>query len=123
MNNYSKLKEYTEQLLEAADFLMNIFHEVKTKGEAEDFYEVVRPFANNVKHINDEWRELAKYWVMEKKPVYLNSAQIFSASDHMEIISIQAFYPETSKKRFIDAAKSVQYILQVLLDEMNKETN
>ncbi|MFT8321176.1 MAG: YppE family protein [Bacillus sp. (in: firmicutes)] len=120
MDKFKQLKENTNLLAEAADHLMKTFHKVKATGEAEDFYEVVRPFANEVKQLNDEWKEPAIIWVQENKPVYLNGAQIQSASDHLEIISIQAFYPETSKKRFLDAAKSVQYILQVLLNELNK---
>ncbi|WP_445506026.1 YppE family protein [Niallia sp. 03190] len=120
MDNDHQLKEDTVRLAEAAEDLIRTFHQVKTTGEAKDFYEVVHPYANKVKQLNDEWKELALKWVNDKRPVYLNGAQILSASDHIEIISIQAFYPETSKKRFLDAAKSIQYILQALLNELNK---
>lgn len=106
----------TEKLIESAQYLLDTFYKVKETGKGLDFYEVVRPYANEVKLLNDEWIILARIWVQETKPLYLHVHQINSASDHLEIISIQAFYPETSKKRFLDSAKSVQYILQVIYD-------
>ncbi|HEO8421283.1 YppE family protein [Niallia sp. FSL W8-0635] len=115
------LMEHTEKLLESVDYAVDTFYKVKESGVNEDFYEVVRPFANQIKQRNDEWKDLAKAWVREAKPDYLNSIQIDTASDHIEIISIQAFFTQTSKKRFLDSAKSVKYILQTLLDALKEE--
>lgn len=114
----NQLKENTIILLESTEYLMDTFTKVKALGKEENFYEVVVPFANKVKKINEEWKVSAINWVMENKPEYLYAAQIQSASDHLEIISISAFYPETSKKRFMDAIKSVKYILEVLLNQL-----
>jgi hypothetical protein len=116
-----QLMEHTEKLLEAVEYAVDTFYKVKESGVNEDFYEVVRPFANQIKQRNDEWKEMAKAWVREAKPDYLNSIQIDTASDHIEIISIQAFFTQTSKKRFLDSAKSVKYILQTLLDTLKEE--
>lgn len=119
----NQLKENTARLLEDTDYLMKIFTKVKESGKGEDFYEVVVPFANKVKKINEEWKVSAVNWVMENKTGYLYPAQIQSASDHLEIISVSAFYPDTSKKRFMDAIKSVQYILTVLLEQLTSIEN
>lgn len=116
-----QLMDYTEKLLEAVEYSVETFYKVKESGVNEDFYKVVRPFANQIKEINDEWKEMAKAWVSEAKPDYLSSIQINTASDHIEIISIQAFFTQTSKKRFLDSAKSVKYILQTLLDALTAE--
>lgn len=116
-----QLMDYTEKLLEAVEYSVETFYKVKESGVNEDFYKVVRPFANQIKEINDEWKEMAKVWVSEAKPDYLSSIQINTASDHIEIISIQAFFTQTSKKRFLDSAKSVKYILQTLLDSLTAE--
>lgn len=116
-----QLMEHTEKLLEAVEYAVDTFYKVKESGVNEDFYDVVRPFANQIKQRNDEWKEMAKEWVREAKPDYLNSIQIDTASDHIEIISIQAFFTQTSKKRFLDSAKSVKYILQTLLDTLKEE--
>ena len=116
-----QLMDYTEKLLEAVEYSVETFYKVKESGVNEDFYKVVRPFANQIKEINDEWKEIAKVWVSEAKPDYLSSIQINTASDHIEIISIQAFFTQTSKKRFLDSAKSVKYILQTLLDSLTAE--
>ncbi len=116
-----QLMDYTEKLLEAVEYSVETFYKVKESGVNEDFYKVVRPFANQIKEINDEWKEMAKAWVSEAKPDYLSSIQINTASDHIELISIQAFFTQTSKKRFLDSAKSVKYILQTLLDLLTAE--
>ncbi len=116
-----QLMDYTKKLLEAVEYSVETFYKVKESGVNEDFYKVVRPFANQIKEINDEWKEMAKAWVSEAKPDYLSSIQINTASDHIEIISIQAFFTQTSKKRFLDSAKSVKYILQTLLDALTAE--
>ena len=119
-DNY-QLVEYTEKLLKAVEFAVETFYKVKESGVNEDFFETVRPFANEIKAQNEEWKGMAKAWVREAKPVYLNPMQIDTASDHIEIISIQAFFTQTSKKRFLDSAKSVTYILQTLLDALKVE--
>ncbi|GKU80970.1 hypothetical protein NCCP28_03660 [Niallia sp. NCCP-28] len=115
----NQLKENTKMLLESTGYLMDTFIKVKASGKGEDFYEVVVPFANKVKKINEDWKVTAINWVVANKPEYLHAAQIQSASDHLEIISVSAFYPDTSKKRFMDAIKSVQYILEVLLSQLS----
>ncbi|MCE4047251.1 MULTISPECIES: YppE family protein [Bacillaceae] len=118
MTNFQRLKELTEELQESANYLVDIFQKVKSTGESEDFYEVVRPYANKVAEWNAEWKDLAEEWVKTEKPLYLHPSQISTASDHLEVISIQAFFKETSKKRFLDSAKSVQFILQTVLDRL-----
>jgi hypothetical protein len=117
-----QLMEHTAKLLEAVEYAVDTFYKVKESGVNEDFYEVVRPFANQIKVLNDKWKEMATEWVRKSKPDYLNTIQINTAADHIEIISIQAFFTQTSKKRFLDSAKSVKYILQTLLDALKSES-
>ncbi|TRZ37768.1 DUF1798 family protein [Niallia circulans] len=118
MINSQRLRELTEELHACADYLVDVFQNVKASQESKDFYEVVRPYANKVAELNAEWKEIADLWVKTEKPLYLHPSQISTASDHLEVISIQAFYKETSRKRFMDSAKSVQYILQTVLDRL-----
>jgi len=33
----------------------------------------------------------------------------------LEVISVQAFFPETSKKRFLDQVQSVEFILNSMI--------
>jgi len=118
MTNIQRLKELTEELQVCATYLVDVFHTVKSTGDSEDFYEVVRPYANKVAKMNAEWKDIAEDWVKTQRPLYLHPSQISTASDHLEVISIQAFFKETSKKRFLDSAKSVQFILQTVLDRL-----
>ena len=120
MNELNQLNELTEKLIKASDYLLQTFNKVKESGKQEDFYDLVRPYANEIKQLNDRWKLLAKDWIQKNKPLYLNAIQIDSASDHLEVISIQAFFPQTSKKRFLDSHKSVIYILHALQEELTR---
>jgi len=121
VNESHQLKKLTNQLIKASEYLLETFQRVKETGNEEDFYTIVRPFANGMKEMNDSWNVLAKEWIKKNQPDYLNARQIDSASDHIEIISIQAFFPQTSKKRFLDSYKSVLFILQTMQKELTIE--
>lgn len=110
----NKLLEFTEQILEK-------FEEVKKTKEKGDFYEEVKPFAEQVREVKDEWQTLAKEWIEAKKPKYLHVKQIESASEQMELLSVQAFFPETSRTRFINYWQSARFILTSLKELLEKE--
>lgn len=96
-----QLMEYTTKLLEAVEYALDTFYKVKESGVDKDFYEIVRPFANQIKELNDKWKEMATEWVQKSKPDYLNKIQINTAADHIEIISIQAFLRKQVKNAFL----------------------
>lgn len=84
----------------------------KQEGARGDFHTEVKPFADEVKESALQWKEATGKWVSENKPKNLHVNQIETAADYLEVISVQAFFPETSKKRFLDQIQSVEYILE-----------
>ena len=88
------------------------FQLTKQEGARGDFHSEIKPFADEVKEIAIQWKETAAKWVNENKPKNLHVNQIETAADYLEVISVQAFFPETSKKRFLDQIQSVEYILE-----------
>lgn len=107
------LSKYVEQI--ESKFLM-----VKESGEKGDFFNEVKPFADEVQQVNNEWKEEAKAWININKPRNLNGNQIDSASEQIDMISVQSFYPETSRTRFINYVQSVRYVLTLLQTYLDK---
>lgn len=109
-----KLREYTEIALKR--------HELtKLEGTRGDFHTEVKPFADEVRAIALLWKEAASKWVNEHKPKNLHSNQIETAADYLEVIAVQAFFPETSKKRFLDQIQSVEFIVNSMIMVIEQE--
>ena len=105
----------SRKLLENMDTAFKRFHHSKEEGVRGDFHTEVKPFADEVKTATDAWRESAVQWVKINRPKNLHANQIETAADYLEVISVQAFFPETSKKRFLDQVQSVEYILKSMI--------
>ncbi|MDQ0271038.1 YppE family protein [Cytobacillus purgationiresistens] len=115
------LIELTRQMLIYIDDIENRYAQGRESGEKGDFYSEVKPFADKVKEDNDKWLILATEWVNCHHPKNLHSQQIVSAFEQIETLSVQAFFPETSKTRFINQLNSAKYILNVLLSSMEQK--
>lgn len=123
MSVHKSIHLLTESVIEYIDQIDEFFKEVKQSGEKKDFFEVVKPFADEVKVINDQWKLAAMEWIEETRPKNINMKQIESANEQIEMLSVQAFYPDTSKTRFINYIQSVRFILNSILDELKKQKN
>jgi hypothetical protein len=110
----------SERLLVNLEFAHQRFQHSKEKRVRGDFHEEVKPFADEVKGTTDTWRKAASYWVGQNRPKNLHVNQIETAADYLEVISVQAFFPETSKKRFLDQIQSVEFILKSLIIAVNQ---
>lgn len=115
-----RLKVITEDLLGELDRMMAIFEETKLSNKRGDFFSEVKPFADEMKRKKEEWAELSFQWIKEVRPKHLHEKQIESAGEQIEMLSVQAFYPDTSRTRFINYLQSVRYILKGLKDQLDK---
>ncbi|MBT2642009.1 YppE family protein [Bacillus sp. ISL-41] len=105
----------SRKLLVNVDTAHRRFQHSKEEGVRGDFHSEVKPFADEVKIAADAWRESAANWVRTNRPKNLHANQIETAADYLEVISVQAFFPETSKKRFLDQVQSVEFILNSMI--------
>jgi hypothetical protein len=105
----------TEKLLYYNGLFMKNYQEGRETGIKYDFYEVVKPFANEVKDINDQWKRAMKKWLSETDYKHLHLKQVDTTAEHIEQLSIQSFFPETSKTRFLNANRTVEYFLLEIL--------
>lgn len=118
-----RLFSLTNELLQYTNRISIKFEEVKESKVKGDFYSEVKPFADEVKMVNDEWQNLAKAWIRENRPKHLHEKQIDSTYEQIEMLSVQAFFPDTSRTRFINYWQSVRFILNTLIDHLEKNKN
>ncbi|WNS73993.1 YppE family protein [Bacillus sp. DTU_2020_1000418_1_SI_GHA_SEK_038] len=121
MNENVELSNLSNQLLNYIFFLSERYDKARELQKSGDFYKEVKPFADEVKITNDEWKKKAVQWIKLNRPKNLFVQQIESTYENIEAISVQAFYPETSKSRFTNLIVSSQYVLDRLLQTVKEE--
>lgn len=120
-NMMDDIYRLTEKLLVYNGLCLNYYQQGRERQEKKDFYAVIKPFADEVKEVNEEWKDMMKKWLSSSSPGHIHLKQIDSISDHIEKLSIQAFFPETSKSRFINTHRTVDYFLQEVLNTLEKQ--
>jgi len=115
-----EILQLTEKLLHYNHLFLKYYQGGKETGIKHDFHEVIKPFANEVKEINDEWKIAMKKWLSLSTHKHLHLKQIDTTSEHIEQLSIQAFFSETSKTRFLNSQRTVEYFLQEIIKEVKK---
>jgi hypothetical protein len=105
----------TKRLIDFLERGKDQFEQSKSSGHEGDFFLEVKPFADMVKETLDVWVIIAKKWIQSERPPFINETQLDTTYDHIEKISIQSFYPKTSRKIFISSFQSSQYVLQSIL--------
>ena len=118
-----KLLALTEELLQKTYHIKSTFEEVKKANQERDFYQEVKPFADDVKGKLDQWEPLAIEWLKNNPVKYLHPQQITHTAENLDMISIQCFFPKTSLTRFRHYAESVEYVLKNLLNAIQKKAS
>ena len=116
-----ELIDLTEKLLGCNEEIMQKFEETKQTEIAGDFYREVKPFVDRVKEIMDQWEEKVIAWITNCRPRNLHVNQIESVKEQLEMIAVQAFFPQTSRTRFLNTVHSVDYVLKTILLEIEKD--
>ena len=122
MDQHQQIIELSEKLINYSESALRRYEFSKQEGTRGDFHTEVKPFADEVKETAILWKEAATNWVIEHKPKNLYPDPIETAADYIEVTSVLAFFPETSKKRFLDQIQSVEFILESLILAVEKVT-
>ena len=109
------LQELTAELLEACEQAIERFYDMRERNAEPDFFNEVKPYADNMHTKLQIWRELAYEWIIVNRPKYMHKQQINHAFEAMEQFFVQSFYKATSKKRFIQSVQSTKYTLTTLM--------
>lgn len=116
----NELYKLTEQLLHFNRLFLKNYQEAREEGERKDFYEVIKPFTEKVNAVKLEWSKLMKEWLNQSPQKHIHLQQIEIVSRHIEEQSIQAFFPETSRARLLNANRTVEYFLTEVLKAVGK---
>jgi two-component SAPR family response regulator len=117
--NYEELVRLTQLLQKYNEELGSIFEVVKQKGEPEDFFTIVKPFADKVREEIEQWEPLVLKWINQEKPKYFYKQQVENLKENITTVSVQAFFPKTGAKRFKELVRSNQYNLDSILKRIN----
>lgn len=114
-----KLKRFltlTNELKDLNDKAYKQFTDHTKEKEYEmDFYGEVKPFADHVTALAEEWRDLALDWLADKHPRYVHRPQVMDTYDNLTIVCVTAFQKDTRRRRFINTIKSIDYVLDTVL--------
>ncbi|MEC1178274.1 YppE family protein [Metasolibacillus meyeri] len=110
-----QLIELTSYLITQCEEAKNRFFHMREFDLQPDFFLEVKPHADLIHEQLLLWQRLAKEWRISYQPKYMHNQQIDQVVDAMEQFTVQSFYKETSKKRFLQSVHSVHYTLSTLL--------
>lgn len=115
---YGQLKELTMKLYKYNQEAYEIFMKCRESGIDGDFFKEVKPFADKVKDCVDVWEPLATRWILTAKPKNLYPLQIRNTAENIQMVSIRAYFPKTSLKRFNSHIQSIDFVLSRVLEEL-----
>ncbi|OIK17090.1 hypothetical protein BIV60_00765 [Bacillus sp. MUM 116] len=115
-----QLSKLTLKLLHYNQICLNHYQNVRETGIKQDFYQVIKPFADEVKAASGEWKKLTKNWLRENERKHIHEKQIDLTAEHLSDLSIQAFFPETSRTRLTNTNRTVEYFLTAIVKELGK---
>ena len=117
----SQLQQYTSDLLalnkEAEDYYLDVVR--RHDSYEPDFFGKVKPFADRVAAVREQWLPAATAFVQKERPLHLHPSQLQQTAENLEIVAIKSFYKQTSLKRQMETFKSVEYVLNQLLDAIS----
>lgn len=118
--HHTHLNEMTNRLLEYTQRAAVFFQQCRKTGEQGDFYSEVKPFADKVKELSEEWEPEAINWIIVTKPKNLHPLQIKNTKENLQMVAIRSFFPDTSLKRFKNHIQSIEYVLERILEELKE---
>ena len=115
-----EILDLTKKLLNYNHLFIKYYEEAREKGTSPDFHEVIKPFADEVKLVAKEWGAFLKSWLVNNPQKHLHLKQIDTTLDHIDQLSIQAFFPKTSRSRFLNTNRTVEFFLLKIVKELEK---
>ena len=112
MHIEKELVQLNQSLVTEINKIEAILEETLEKGEQPDFFQQVKPFADKVHALTEQWKLSAMEWINQTKPKYLHGSQIESTAENIQQVTVQCFYPDTKKKRFYSMIQSIKYVLE-----------
>lgn len=113
----SDIMEMTQKLLDYIEEIEKRFIHTQENKEEPDFFNEVKPFADQVHNLLVEWEKETVEWLRIAAPKYIHSQQIVSTVENVNHVTVQCFYPDTREKRFKGMIQSIRYVLNDILSK------
>lgn len=97
------------------------FRKYRLGEEEADFYDQVKPFADEVRENLEEAVPHILRFLERAKPAYVHPQQIDQLAENFEMVSVTCFQKDTKKKRFNEQYKSIEYTLTMVLQAIEEE--
>lgn len=115
-----QLLNKTNRLLNECEQCLIRFQKMRDEDREPDFFQEVKPHADQLHAAIKEWQQLAHHWISQTMPKNLYVQQIDHAADAMEQFVVQSFFKATSKKRFTQSIQSTQYTLNLVVRKLKE---
>ncbi|WP_316569822.1 DUF1798 family protein [Neobacillus sp. YIM B06451] len=114
------LESLTAKLIDYNRKANETFTKTRERNADGDFFQEVKPFADEVKRASDRWREEASRQAEFLSGVGITQRQIEMAAEHIEKLSIQAFFVKTSRYTFVNSSRTVDFTLHDLMEKLRR---
>ncbi|MFK2824175.1 DUF1798 family protein [Bacillus sp. B190/17] len=112
------LQELTEELLNIVNDANERYHIARETKEKGDFYTEVKPFSDKARLLTEAWEKEITSCFQTTCFKHIHGPQVKAVVENIEMISVQAFFPETSYTRFRNYVESTLFVLKQLLKEL-----
>lgn len=114
------LQQITTQLYEECDNSWARFMQFREQAYEPDFFNEVRPYANQIHELLNDWQLQAEQFIAVHHPKYVHMVQINNAAEQIDQFVVQSFYIKTSKKRLYQSIQAAKYTCETLLSAMRE---
>jgi hypothetical protein len=113
----SNVLALTQKLLEFIERIESRFIHTQENKVEPDFFNEVKPFADEVHALLLEWEKETLEWIAITAPKYIHSQQIVSTVENVNHVTVQCFYQDTREIRFKGMIQSIRYVLNDILSK------
>ncbi|ARI77287.1 YppE family protein [Halobacillus mangrovi] len=115
------LKQHTEELKQLIDQRHIQFVETEGPIDKKDhsFFDKVKKETKPMFNLNNTWRDEAETFVKNRK-AKVHPNQVKSTHENIEMIILHSYYLDIHRKRFKELFQSAHYVLDMILDDLNK---
>ncbi|MGY0691737.1 DUF1798 family protein [Virgibacillus sp. FSP13] len=114
-----ELTEQTKELKQHLDQLTDRYENNDPPEDKRDkqFFLTVKETTNPIYQLLAEWEEAALKSIKNRE-VNVHPQQITSTRENMELLLMHSFYIDVKRKRYMELNKSVHYVFDQLLREL-----
>ncbi|SDI27862.1 DUF1798 family protein [Natribacillus halophilus] len=99
----------------------NQYREAVDRGEKFSFHEEIVPFVDDVQGRAEVWRSNVQTFLSEHTLVVLHPNQVEHTYENMYVLATDSFHPHVQEQRYQERMQAVEYILNIVLEEIDTQ--